>query len=307
MRCGGHSSALADGLIVEEVSDLREDWMKHADQVLADEQIVTAVYQALRKRHPKSGSRGRLGTPAETVSRLSILKHVRNWSYEVLEREARAKLGVPRLHPRGRRQDAGCQDDRPLGLGGGTASAQAGSLKGSVKIAQDQGVAVGRRMRVDTTVVETNIHYPTDLSLLGDGVRVLTRAMKKISEIAGEVGAKLRDRRRSAKLRVLDIARAARAKGPQSQEKLKRAYGKLLTSTSRGVGQAKRFAKEIAKGVKRSRHIVAQLALEGLKQQLDEMVPRGAAGDEASAGAVSFVAIPAPKGKFSVCSSHRRK
>jgi len=30
-------------------------------------------------------------------------------------------------------------------------------------------------MRVDTTVVETNIHYPTDASLLGDGVRVLTR------------------------------------------------------------------------------------------------------------------------------------
>jgi IS5 family transposase len=143
-----------------------------------------------------------------------------------------------------------------------------------VKIAQDQGIAVGRRMRVDTTVVETNIHYPTDSSLLGDGVRVLTRAMKKISEIAGEVGAKLRDRRRSVKLRVLDIARAARAKGPQSQEKLKRAYGKLLTATSRVVGQAKRFAKEIAKGVKRSSDIVAQLALEGLKQQLDEMVPR---------------------------------
>ena len=37
-------------------------------------------------------------------------------------------------------------------------------------------------MRVDTTVVETNIHYPTDTSLLGDGVRVLIRTMKKISE-----------------------------------------------------------------------------------------------------------------------------
>jgi transposase, IS5 family len=54
------------------------------------------------------------------------------------------------------------------------------------------------------------------------------------------------------KLRVLDIARAARAKGPPSQEKLKLAYGKLLNSTSRVVGQAKRFPKEIAEGVKRS-------------------------------------------------------
>jgi hypothetical protein len=55
-------------------------------------------------------------------------------------------------------------------------------------------------------------------------------------------GAKLRDRSRSVKLRVLDIARAARSKAKQSQEKLKRAYGQLLNSTSRVVGQAKRSA-----------------------------------------------------------------
>ena len=84
--------SFGDGLITEEVSDLREDWMRHADQVLADEQMVAAVYEALGKRHPKSRSRGRLGTPAEVVLRLLILKHIRNWSYEVLEREVRANL-----------------------------------------------------------------------------------------------------------------------------------------------------------------------------------------------------------------------
>ena len=57
-------------------------------------------------------------------------------------------------------------------------------------------------MRLDTTVVETNIHYPTDSNLLGDGVRVLIRAMRKIAEIAGSGGAKLRDRSRSVKLRL---------------------------------------------------------------------------------------------------------
>src|SRR5256885_16176503 len=81
-----------DGLIAEEVSDLREDWMRQADQVLADEQIVAAVYDALGKRHPKSRRRGRLGVPAEVVLRLLILKHIRNWSYGVLEREVRANL-----------------------------------------------------------------------------------------------------------------------------------------------------------------------------------------------------------------------
>jgi IS5 family transposase len=53
--------SFGDGLIAEEVSDLREDWMKHADKVLDDEQIVAAVYEALAKRHPKSRSRGRPG------------------------------------------------------------------------------------------------------------------------------------------------------------------------------------------------------------------------------------------------------
>jgi transposase, IS5 family len=49
--------------------------MRHADQVLADEEIVAAVYEALAKRHPRSRRRGRLGTPAEV--RLLILKHTR--------------------------------------------------------------------------------------------------------------------------------------------------------------------------------------------------------------------------------------
>lgn len=140
-------------------------------------------------------------------------------------------------------------------------------------LARDKGVTEGRRMRVDTTVVETNIHYPTDSSLLGDGVRVLIRTMKKITTITGEAGARLCDRSRAVKLRVLDIARAARSKAKQSREKLARAYGKLLNSTSRVVGQAKRFSKEIAERVKRASSARKQLMLEGLRQELDAMVP----------------------------------
>jgi IS5 family transposase len=49
-----------------------------------------------------------------------------------------------------------------------------------VAIAKENGVIAGKRMRIDTTVVETNIHYPTDSALLGDAVRVLTRTMKRI-------------------------------------------------------------------------------------------------------------------------------
>jgi IS5 family transposase len=129
-------------------------------------------------------------------------------------------------------------------------------------------------MRVDTTVVESNIHYPTDSGLLGDGVRVLTRSMRKITELAGTVGAKLRDRSRSVKWRVLEIARAARGKAPPSRDKLKAAYGSLIQATGRVVGQAKRFSREIGDGVKWCTAIVQQRALEGHRQVLDVMVPR---------------------------------
>jgi len=264
--------SFGDGLIAAEVDDLCEDWMKHADQVLADELLVAAVYDALAKRRPKSRSRGRQGTPAEVVLRLLILKHIRNWSYQVLEREVRANLVYRNFSRVG---GAKMPDAKTIGRWGVALGPQVIKQihERMVKIAQDKGVADGRRMRVDTTVVETNIHYPTDSSLLGDGVRVLTRTMKKITEIAGKVGAKLRDRSRSVKLRVLDIARAARSKAKQSQEKLKRAYGQLLNSTSRVVGQAKRFSTEVATSVKRSTDVLQQLALENLRCQIDAMVP----------------------------------
>ena len=67
-------------------------------------------------------------------------------------------------------------------------------------------------------MVETVVHHPTNSTLLGDGVRVLTRIMRKITEIAGAVGTKLRDRSRSVNLRLLEIGRLARAKGAIDQD-----------------------------------------------------------------------------------------
>jgi len=224
--------SFGDGLIAAEVTDLREAWMRHADAVLADEQIVASVYEALAKRHPRSRSRGRHGAPAEVVLRLLVLKHVRNWSYQVLEREVRANL-IYRDFTRvggGKVPDAKTMGRWGVALGPAVVRQIHERL---VKIALDRGVVAGRRMRVDTTVVETDIHYPTDSSLLGDGVRVLTRGMKRVSAIAGRVGTVLRDRSRSVKLRVIEIARAARSKGPQSRERLERLYGRLLGKTSR--------------------------------------------------------------------------
>src|SRR5262249_3452314 len=155
---------------------------KHADAVLEDEAIVAAVYEGLAKRHPKSRSRGRRGAPADMVLRLLILKHIRNWRYEVLEGEGRANL-VYRDFTRvggGKTPDAKTMGRWGVALGPEVLKQVHERL---VKIAHEKGVASGRRMRVDTTVVETDIHYPTDSTLLGDGVRVLTRMMCKVTEI----------------------------------------------------------------------------------------------------------------------------
>ena len=206
-----------DGLIADEVRDLHEEWMKRADQVLADKEIVAAVYEALAKRHPQSRTRGRRGAAAEVVLRLLVLKHMRNWSYGVLEREVRANLVYRDFTRVGGTKMPDAKTMGRWGVAVGPEVIQQIHDR-IVQIARDHRVAEGRRMRVDTTVVETNIHYPTDSSLLGDGVRVLIRTMKKITGITGAVGAKLRDRSRSVKLRVLEIARAAQQEPAQSSE-----------------------------------------------------------------------------------------
>jgi transposase, IS5 family len=87
---------------------------------------------------------------------------------------------------------------------------------------------------------------PTDSKLLGDGARVLTRTMKKVAATRKcGVKSKLRDRMRSVNRRVLEIALAARQKGPQGEERKKAGYRKLVSLTRSVVNQAKRVCAEI--------------------------------------------------------------
>ena len=139
-----------------------------------------------------------------------------------------------------------------------------------VDIAVAEKAVRGRKMRVDTTVVETDIHYPTDSSLLGDGVRVLTRLMKKVTQAVGNIGIQMRDRSRSAKLKVLAIARASRNKTESGRQKMKLAYQKLLEIASRVVGQAKQIVHETATKIRRGK----RKTLRRNHQQLEQMIPR---------------------------------
>ena len=261
--------SFADGLISEAVDDLWEPWMRYADQALEDEALLLIIQQELAKRYEKSKTRGRPGTTAEIILRMMLLKHFRDWSFEDLTREVRANLVYREFTRIG---GGKVPDDKTMGR----LARQLGPEvveqlhQRVVKIALEKNVATGRKLRVDTTVVETNVHYPTDSSSLGDGVRVLTRVMKKVGQVAGQVGTALRDRTRSIKLKVLAIARASRNKTESGKQKLKQAYVALLEAASRVVGQAKTFSREIAERVKRgNRKLLAKS-----KRQLDEMIPR---------------------------------
>jgi IS5 family transposase len=91
-----------------------------------------------------------------------------------------------------------------------------------------------------------------------------------VAAAAGQAGTKFRDRSRSVKRRVLEIAYAARNKSEKGQQKMKAAYGKLLEATSRVVGQARKFSAALAGQLEQD----GQVALQKAKQQLDEMIPR---------------------------------
>jgi IS5 family transposase len=263
----------AEGLIAEEVGELWEDWMRQIDEVLSDRELLDTVYEALARRWPLSRTRGRKGTPAEVALRLLLLKHMRNWSYAILEREVRANLVYRQFTRVGAEKVPDAKTLGKLGIALGPEIIEKIHQR-VVAIAQEKKVVQGKKLRVDTTVVETTIHYPTDSTLLGDGARVLTRTMKDIAQLAGAVGEKLRERTRSVRHRLIEIGRASRSKVEQGKEKLKQTYRKLLHTTGRVVAQARRFAQEVANGVKRGATLMEQAALEANRHYLETMIPR---------------------------------
>src|ERR1700722_10156299 len=72
--------------------ELMEPKLRRIDELLEDEALVDGVLEAMRRRFPQSGRRGRRGTPAEVALRILVLKHLKNWSYEQVEWEVKGNL-----------------------------------------------------------------------------------------------------------------------------------------------------------------------------------------------------------------------
>ena len=262
----------ADGLIREEIQDLREPWMMHSESVLRDDRLLEIVQQALAQRCKRSKTRGRPATTAEVVLRMLLLKHIFNCSYERLTREVRANLVYRDFTGIGAGK---VPDDKTLGRLGrqlGPAVIQQIHQR-VVELAREHKVVQGRKMRVDTTVVETNIHYPTDSSLLGDGVRVLIRVMRQASAALSGVAGRVRDCTRTVRRRILEVSQASRDKTERGKGKLRQAYENLLAITARVMRQAGRFSTAVATQIQRARGH-RRMRLLKAQHQFAEMIPR---------------------------------
>jgi IS5 family transposase len=218
-------------VLLPDADKLWPDWLKRIDTGLEDEAVIETVATALEQRWPQSRKRGRPGTPAEVVIRMLILKHLHDWSFDELEQEVRANLvyrafariGVEAV------PDAKTILKIAKTLGPDVISDLHQRI---VEVAKRAGVTRGRRFRIDTTVVETNVHYPTDSGLLQDGIRVLTRTMQRASQALGDAPGRVRNRLRQVSRRCAAIRQHARS--PKMREALVKSYRRLM-ATSRAV------------------------------------------------------------------------
>ena len=245
------------------------DWLRRIDTLLEDEAVIDTVVQALEARWPQSRRRGRPGTPADVVLRMLILKHLFDWSYDDLEREVRANL----VYRAFTRIDADEVPDAKtiLKIAGALGPDVIEQLhRQVVEVAKRAGVTHGRRFRIDTTVVETNVHYPTDSSLLQDGVRVLTRTMQRASAALGDPRGRVRNRLRSVGRRGLVIGRQARS--PETREALVRSYRRLMATTRAVARDAVTMVRRISQRLRTAPRSVAP-TLTQARQQIQQVQP----------------------------------
>src|SRR6266852_2225334 len=242
-----HQSWLFYLPLAQQASLLKDDLLDPVDTLLADPELVTLVRTCLAGRRPKSTRTGSTGMAPDRVLRCCVLKHLKGWSFRELERELRSNL----IYRQFTRFDAEVTPDFSTFSRVFAVLSPAVTEKiheRVVGVARDQGVAAGRRLRVDTTVVEANIHHPTDSSLLGDGIRVLTRGLGRIAAECTRGAVDVVNHGRAVKHRLLEISRAAKSLTNAGRQRMRDSYHQLVALTRGVVRQATAVVKRVAAG-----------------------------------------------------------
>ncbi len=225
-----------------------EPELAQLDRLLDDDMLFERVKADLSRRYSNSARLGRHSTPVEVILRMLVVKRLYGWSYEQTEHFVSDSIVLRQfcrlyLEP--------VPDDTTLIRWANTIGSETVAALNDrvVELARSLKVARGRKLRVDSMVVETNVHHPTDSALLGDGVRVLSRLLRRakkalpteeIDRLPKEI---FRTRNRSVRRVSQQLHRIARRKGEKAKKELKEAYRKLITITQASCAQASRILK----------------------------------------------------------------
>jgi IS5 family transposase len=247
-----------------------EPQLEQLDHLLDDDELLDRVRDDLARRSPRSRSRGRPSTPVEVILRMLVVMRLYGWSYEECEYFVNDSLVLRQFC---RVYLERVPDDTVLIRWANTIGPETIRALNDrvVQLARSLKVTRGRKLRVDTTAVETEIHYPTDSGLIGDGVRVVSRLLRRARAALGEAASGLkgafRSRVRTVRKLSQQLHRIARRKGDQGREALKSAYGRLVAAAKRTGAQGRRVLKTL-------RGQGDDPAARRLAERLDEVLPR---------------------------------
>ena len=225
------------------------------DRLLDNDTLFQAVKADLAKRLPRTLIDGRPSTPVEVILRLLVVKHLYNWSYQHTQQWVADSLVLRQFC---RVYTERVPDDTTLIRWANLIQPETlhHLLDHVVDLARQRKVTRGRKLRIDGTVVETNIHHPTDSTLLYDGIRVLSRTLKRAAQLLQDTThltrATFRDRTRSAKRHMKRIMEGTRQRGEQAEQTLHAAYHQLLTGATAMVQQAQQVAGALRDGATRT-------------------------------------------------------
>jgi IS5 family transposase len=213
------------------------------------------------------------GTPIVPLFRQLVVKHLYQWSFEETEKFISENLLLRKFCRLGLKPV--CDDTTMIRF-----SSACGISDELLKVinhrlvalARKKSVTKGRKMRVDTTCVQTNIHYPTDSALLADSVRTVTHVLKTVKQLGIASGELVRDRMRSVRRLTQRIRTVAQQKTEQQKEQFRVSYQKLLGIARKSLATAKGIKRTLTNRAK-AVGTDAVAKAQRLKTRLDRVVP----------------------------------
>ncbi len=169
-----------------------------------------------------------------------------------------------------------------------------------LQTAIDLGLEDGTRLRVDCTVVQTDIHHPTDSTLLWDSVRVLTRLVGRLGQATEQTFSGFRNRTRAARRRMQAIQRMTAQQRHQQQNKK---YRQLIGITEQVVASTGAVLEQTRKT--KHKDLIQDLAIAELRKQIEHYRELGQRViDQARRRVLEGEAVPPAKKIFSIFEPH---